>query len=222
MAFIGGMFVVPLVIPFQQYVYAQYFANPVTMYILFAGIEEIWKFIGAYFTGLKSRDNDEPVDPMIYLLTTALGFAALENALYILNPLTVGDFTETIITGNFRFIGATLLHVVCSTTIGVFLGYAFYQSRKAKVLAVIAGLGIATALHALFNLIIMKTNGGQTFAVFYFVWMAIVLLALFFERMKRMPSERSVQVAALIHSQTTIQLQEVPVQSSVQSVEIER
>src|SRR3989344_2611068 len=44
----------------------------------FAFLEEIVKTSAAFFTALRSKYFDEPVDAMIYLITAALGFAALE------------------------------------------------------------------------------------------------------------------------------------------------
>ena len=40
--------------------------------VVWATIEEIVKFIAAYFGGLSKKANDEAVDVMIYLITAAL------------------------------------------------------------------------------------------------------------------------------------------------------
>ena len=65
----------------------------------------------------------------LFLAFFALGFAALENALFIFNPFMRGEFTESILTGNFRFLGATLLHVLASGVVGATMALAFYRPK---------------------------------------------------------------------------------------------
>src|SRR3989344_6540894 len=91
---------------------------------------------------------------MIYMLTAALGFAALENTLFLIAPLANGDITKSLLTGNLRFIGATLLHIAASSIIGAFAAFFFYKSKKIKDAAIFIGLIVAIILHAAFNLII--------------------------------------------------------------------
>ncbi len=38
----------------------------------------------AFILVLRSQDDDEPIDPSIYMITTALGFAAVENVLFLM------------------------------------------------------------------------------------------------------------------------------------------
>lgn len=181
--FLGGMLAVPLVVPVQAFIQDRV-SDPTMLTILWSFAEEFLKFSAALFMGILRKTDDEPVDSMIYLLTCALGFAAFENVLYLLTPLSSGMFTASLITGNLRFIGATLLHVIASTSIGIFIGLAFYKSKVARITAALFGLGIATTLHSAFNLFIMGGNGKHVFAVFFAVWVGIILLAYFFERVK--------------------------------------
>lgn len=128
---------------------------------------------------------DEPIDLIIYMIVIALGFAALENTLFIFNLLDKGLLNDSILTGNFRFIGPTLLHVLSSATVGVFLAFAFYKSARRKILYGMIGLFIAIILHAIFNFFIMSGSGGQSIlGVFLFVWIGIIILFLIFEKVK--------------------------------------
>jgi RsiW-degrading membrane proteinase PrsW (M82 family) len=122
---------------------------------------------------------------MIYLITTALGFAALENSLFLINSISSNGFLDSIITGNMRFIGATLLHTVSSASIGLFMAFAFYKSRFVKRLSLIIGVITAIVLHTLFNFFIISTSDSGIFWVFAIVWMLVVVLILFFERVKK-------------------------------------
>ncbi|MCA9522428.1 MAG: PrsW family intramembrane metalloprotease [Myxococcales bacterium] len=45
--------------------------------------EEFWKFLFVYWMIAKSKEFDEPMDGIVYACTGALGFAGLENVLYV-------------------------------------------------------------------------------------------------------------------------------------------
>ena len=122
---------------------------------------------------------------VIYMIAIALGFAALENTLFILNPLAVGDYINTALTGSFRFLGSSLLHVLASGTVGVFLALSYYKSNVMKLAFGMIGLCIAIVLHALFNFFIMEASGETILAVFLFVWIGIIILFLLFEKIKQ-------------------------------------
>ncbi len=184
--FLAGMIMVPLVIPFQQWVLSIYGGdtpNQIT-YFLWAGLEELFKFVGAYLLALHTKYMDEPIDAIIYMITVALGFAALENAFFLFKPLSSGDAIKTIVTGNLRFIGATLLHVISSATIGLFIAMPYYKSVFRKYFDLTLGLLVATTLHTTFNLFIINTKGSDTFIIFGCVWIAVVILILLFEKVK--------------------------------------
>lgn len=184
LAFWGGMVAVALSFPFERYVYNYYGLGDTTL-LLWAAIEEIAKFAIIYFVALRSKAYDEPIDAVEYLITGALGFAALENTLFILNPFLGGEYFQGIVTGNMRFIGASLLHVVCSGVLGYCIGREFYRPLKWKILWRIYGLGTAIALHTVFNKFIMYQNGERTFVVFACVWIAALGLLLLFEKIKK-------------------------------------
>ena len=185
LAFLGGMVVVPLAPILQQFVH-DHVASQTWMIVLWAAIEEMLKFGAAFFTSLTKRDNDEPVDSVIYLMTTALGFAAFENVLYLLDPIKGGSILNSVDIGNFRFIGANLIHIASSCAIGVSLGLAFYRSRRSKIAHFLVGFGISTALHSIFNLFIINVNGNKdgTMSIFFAVWVTMIILALLFEKIK--------------------------------------
>ncbi len=181
-AFIAGMLVVPLVLPLQEFAMQRFVGtNLIFVWVI---IEEVLKYAAALIVVLWNKAVDEPIDTIIYMITIALGFSALENALFIYNPLIQGQYVDSVITGNFRFLGATLLHVLASGTVGITMALSFYATDRIKILAATFGLFIAIILHALFNLSIMEANGYTVMSVFMFVWMGIVVLFLVFEKVK--------------------------------------
>jgi RsiW-degrading membrane proteinase PrsW (M82 family) len=182
LTFFAGMLTVPLVIPFQKAL--QVHGDMTSTFLVWAAIEEFFKFGAAYLVAIRLKEDNEPVDALIYMMTVALGFAAMENSIFILGPISEGIFSQGLITGNVRFIGASLLHTLASATIGIALGLSFYKAKSTKVISTLLALVIATILHTMFNLLIMREHSGTTFATFGFVWISIVVLMLFFERIK--------------------------------------
>lgn len=183
-AFIAGMLVVPLVIPLQKFALDRFAGQN----LLFAWVivEEVLKYSAALLIVLWHKAVDEPIDAIIYMITIALGFAAVENALFIFTPLVSGNALESLLTGHFRFLGATLLHVLASGTVGAAMALAFYKRRSVRVIYATVGLFLAIVLHTLFNTSIMNATGGGILVVFLFVWMGIIVLLLIFEKVKMM------------------------------------
>ncbi len=184
LSFFGGMLAVLFAIPLQKAVRGFFPEDTYLLYIIWAGIEEVLKFGFVYFIALRNKVTDEPVDDIIYLIISAIGFVTLENALFLVGPVGTGNFIDTIINGNLRFVGASLLHIMASATIGIGMGLSFYKSKDRKILAIVCGVIIATALHTAFNLFIISQAPGDIFFVFGAVWVGIIILLLLFERVK--------------------------------------
>jgi RsiW-degrading membrane proteinase PrsW (M82 family) len=182
-AFIAGMASIPFAILLERGV-NNLAINTGLVILLWAIIEEVLKFTAARLTALGKKDCDEPIDPVIYLITAALGFAAVENALFLINPLISGDILAGIVTGNLRFVGASLLHVLSSGTIGVFMAFAFFKKHSVKRLVLWFGLAAAIGLHTAFNLFIIDAKDSEVIKVFSVVWIAIVVLMLVIEKIK--------------------------------------
>ncbi len=152
---------------------------------LWALTEESLKFGAAYLVALRAKVFDEPLDAIIYLVTAALGFSAAENMLFLLHPIEQGNILQTILTGDLRFIGASLLHILASATIGVMLALAFYQPARVRRLAALGGVILAVMLHTLFNFFILGSGSGATFWIFLVIWLGIIVVLLMAERVKR-------------------------------------
>ncbi|MSU74115.1 PrsW family intramembrane metalloprotease, partial [Candidatus Kaiserbacteria bacterium] len=154
-------------------------------FIIWSGMEEIIKYVMAKLTVLRRREDDEPIDPVIYMVTVALGFAAAENTLFLLSPLSGDSLLQTVLTGNLRFVGATLLHVLSSAVIGAAIGISFYKSRSKKRLYTFAGVILAILLHSTFNFLILNTPEEHLLRTFGFVWIGLIALLAVLEYIKR-------------------------------------
>ena len=137
----------------------------------------------------KTIHAEDPVDWPIYLITTALGFAAIENTLFLIKPLSLDQATVSLLTGQLRFLGATLLHTVASGIIGISIGLSLYMNKWQKKLAVLMGIVGAIALHSVFNFFIMSNEGNNFIKIFGFLWVVTIIVLLVFEKLRRMSGE---------------------------------
>jgi len=178
-AFIAGMFAVPVVLPLETLA-VSLLPEGLLVVLAWATIEETIKFALAAIFVLWRREVNESIDLVIYMLTVALGFAALENVLFLLEPFGAGQFLAGLATDNLRFVGSTLLHVIASSVIGFALAFTYALPRMFRAIAALTGLILAIALHALFNFFIIYGGGSHTLLAFFIVWTgAIVFFALF-------------------------------------------
>ncbi|MDE2037921.1 MAG: PrsW family intramembrane metalloprotease [Patescibacteria group bacterium] len=181
--FLGGMAAVAVAIPAEKAV-AGLATDQATLYIFWAAIEEALKFAAVALIALRSRWYDEPIDAMIYFVAVSLGFAALENTLFIMGTLSDSGLASGLVDGNMRYFGATLVHVFSSALVGFALGMTFYRGWLARIGAVVAALAAAIAAHAAFNIGIVSVASGDALKVFAWVWAAIVILIVLFEEVK--------------------------------------
>ena len=160
--------------------------NPFVIFIGIALIEEYLKYASVKLLILKRADFDEPVDAMIYLITAALGFAALENALFIFPLFRDSLFVGLEVTAN-RFLGANLLHALSSGIVGFFLARTWFHPRRHHFVAL--GIGIAAVLHTIFNYLILirEVLPQGTFYLTSLLVLMAVMVFIDFERLKTSP-----------------------------------
>jgi len=134
--------------------------------------EEIIKFLAVWIVVIRSPEFDEPVDAMIYMVTAAMGFAAMENIL-VVNRAIPDGLNAALGVIALRFIGATLLHALSSALVGYFVAMAwFFHSHRRWLL--LAGLVFATSLHVVFNMFI-SSGANQYFSMGYTTLLLIVM-----------------------------------------------
>lgn len=149
-----------------------------------AAVEELVKFYAVKITVLRSPEFDEPVDAMTYMITAALGFAAMENILVMWQVFPDGAHAAFSV-WTLRFVGATLLHALSSALMGYFvaLSWFFYAHRQKFILT---GLLFATGFHFTFNTF-LSSAGEQLIALTYTTALLVVmafLVSVLFDRIK--------------------------------------
>jgi len=168
-----------------QHASTAFFTGEATQVVVWAGIEELVKFVAFYLVAFNNPYNDEAIDPAIYMIAVALGFAALENIFYIIQPGVSGNITATLLTGSMRFFGATLLHTIASAFVGIVIGMT---ARKYRGSAVLIGLAGAIALHATFNFFILKNDTASALQIYGYLWVAAIISHVTLEKLRRIPT----------------------------------
>ena len=127
-------------------------------------IEEIVKALAAKIGTFHSKELDEPIDLILYMIISALGFAALENILVLSNFHPVLNASKAFQLMFWRFISATFLHALASGIWGCFIAFGARRS-KMRYFYFVSGLLIASLLHGLYNFAIMNLTGLPRFLV---------------------------------------------------------
>lgn len=183
--FILGMLGVIFALAIEKFIQAHVNSHELQI-ILWATTEEILKYLAVLVILYRTNNAEEPIDWPIYLITAALGFAALENALFLIKPFSLNGATVGLLTGQLRFLGSTLLHTVASGTIGIAIGISFFMHADWKRFSLFIGFLVAIALHSAFNFFIIRNNGSDLLKVFAFLWVVTIIVMLLFEKVRRM------------------------------------
>lgn len=168
--------------------YAGLFTNYLFLFSVIAFIEEYCKYLAIRFLVLHDKNFDEPIDAMIYMMTAALGFAALENVFFIV-PVFGADMPSAFVSGFIltanRFLGANLLHALSSGIVGYFLAAAFFSPYRHHFLGL--GIIIASLLHAFFNyfIIIRETFSESIYLLVLLILVMTLMVLIEFEILKK-------------------------------------
>lgn len=149
----------------------------------FALIEELAKFSGASFWVTKTRFFDEKSDPFVYLITSAMGFAMVENTLIFFSEVISKEFllASLIGSGFLRFLGATFLHLFSSGVLGFFWAYSILQEKK---LLLYLGFLISTLLHFLFNFAIISLEKTYFVFILSFLVLGLFVIGLLYKNLR--------------------------------------
>lgn len=157
--------------------------------VAIAFIEEFAKYAAVWLKEQAINQNyhlDEPIDFVIYMVIAALGFAAVENLLFLLDPIQGELFNNTaplqlngafhlISLSLFRSLSAILLHTLCSGVMGYYMAMTFCHREK-KVSLLLTGFVTVSCLHGLYNFSIMKSEDEISYL---FIPLAIILMLAF-------------------------------------------
>lgn len=149
---LGMLAVIPAAIlepPFEKI--STYF----TVVIVAPIIEELLKFAVVRFTVFRKTEFNEPMDGIVYAAAAALGFASLENVLYILQEYNKGTGSVAAVTV-LRALLSVPGHALWSSMWGFALGFAKFAPPSRRKRLIKTGLLLAIGMHVLFNLLCLS------------------------------------------------------------------
>lgn len=121
-------------------------------------VEESAKFLVVRRTIYENKEFDEPMDGIVYAAAVGLGFATLENIIYVFSALET-SFAFAIETGLVRAFLSVPGHVLFSVMWGYALGRAKFLPPDRRTGVIAAGLILAIICHAIFNLLLYSETG---------------------------------------------------------------
>jgi len=112
-------------------------------FLLVALIEEFSKFIFVRWVLYPNKNFNEPFDGIVYAVSVSLGFAGLENIMYVMNS------DNGVATGVMRMFTAVPAHATFAVLMGYYLGRA--KCEKGKSYLAWYGLLAATLFHGAYD-----------------------------------------------------------------------
>lgn len=110
--------------------------------------EESFKFLAARLAVGRERAFNEVVDGIVYAVTASLGFAAVENLLYL--------YSFGLRVAVFRAVITYLAHASFSGLVGYYWGLSRFDGMwRGKIGVVARGLGAAVVLHGLYDFLLL-------------------------------------------------------------------
>ncbi len=142
-------------------------------FVVAAFTEELFKFLALYILIWRKPDFNEKFDGIVYAVFVSLGFAAVENILYV----TGGGFQV----GITRAITAVPAHAIFGITMGYYFGIAHMYAELKRTYLYLAFF-IPFLLHGIYDFILMS---GAPALLALFIPFLIYLYITGFRRMKR-------------------------------------
>ncbi len=141
-------------------------------FVVAAFSEELFKYFALYLLIWKSPEFNEKFDGIVYATYISLGFAAVENVLYVMD----GGLS----TGVMRAITAVPAHAVFGITMGFYFGLAkFYEKDRSSLK--MKALAYPILLHGIYDFILFT---GIAWLTIVFVGFVVYLYISGLKRLK--------------------------------------
>jgi len=121
-------------------------------------VEEFGKYLVVRKTVWESVEFDEPIDGIVYAAAAGLGFATLENVIYVFSAFET-SMVLALQTVLVRALLSVPGHVLFSAMWGYSLGKARFIPEEQRRGVIATGLILAMAFHSLFNLLLYDAIG---------------------------------------------------------------
>ena len=156
----------------------------VKVFFEIAFVEEICKWTVIYLLGYKNKEYDESYDIIVYAIFVALGFASLENLIYVLNANSVHLAFQR---GLFAIPG----HVAY----GIFMSYYLTVAKIHNVrrdnlefMALVKSILIPVIIHGIYDFCVFTNN--TLFTVLFYIFV-VVLFAISFLKLRNLANSNA-------------------------------
>jgi RsiW-degrading membrane proteinase PrsW (M82 family) len=163
--FFGALTVIPVLFVGQFFdgftsMFPGLFASAWKAFVVAGFTEELFKFLALYLLIWKSREFNDKFDGIVYAVFISLGFAAVENILYV--------FGNGHGTGIMRAFTAVPAHAIFGITMGFYFGMAKFYVKQQSLLKLKAFF-YPVLLHGIYNFILFTGAGWLTIVFFGFL-----------------------------------------------------
>jgi len=147
----------------QRYTVVNMYNSPmIYAFVYVAFVEEWMKYLVLRWYNYPHDEFDEPYDGIMYGVAISLGFAAIENVMYVV--FSSGDPYQT---GIGRMFTAVPAHATFGVLMGYFVGKAKFLVEGNRLLERLKGLGVAVLFHGLYDyFLFLGKNFYVPFAIF--------------------------------------------------------
>ncbi|MGL4797732.1 MAG: PrsW family intramembrane metalloprotease [Paraclostridium sp.] len=169
--FIGALTSIPAIIIedilFKLDINNIYIKMAYVSFIVAAFSEEILKSIALIIFTLKNRHFTEKLDGIVYSIFVSLGFATIENIIYIVN----GNNTQILELGLSRAVISIPAHIMFAITMGYYLSlYKFtHENKKLQKTYLIKSILIPILQHGVFDFILMFKSKSTLLLFFIYL-----------------------------------------------------
>ncbi len=156
---------------FWNWVESSQLSRILMLFLIVGPIEELAKLVVVYAWAYRQPEFDEPLDGVIYSTTAALGFAAVENVIYLAqsSPLLV------LLRGPLSNPGHALFSSLWGLSLSRAKAAPNIAGQRLRIIAI--GWLLASASHALFDTLLI---GASKHLLIFFPLLLVTLLGLFF------------------------------------------
>lgn len=116
-------------------------------YLVVGGSEELSKYVGLRYYSFPKKSFDEPLDGIVYSVMVSMGFATVENVLYVVNYAQQGRGLEV---GLQRMFLSVPAHASFAVMMGYYTGLAKFRPGRRGIL-LLKGLLAAVFFHGTYD-----------------------------------------------------------------------
>ena len=158
LAFLAGMIAIPIDLTLVTFANAIHYSESVFYSAFFeAGFcEELCKFALLFLLIWWNRNFNEHMDGIVYAAFVGLGFACVENVMYVLQAASA-DLGSGLTTGIVRALLSVPGHFLFAVLMGYFLSLAKF-SDKGRFGYLLLSLFVPSLVHGLFDWLLMVTD----------------------------------------------------------------